>query len=112
MPSSMVMMQPPGSLPGMRRFAIAPTTRPIAQVMRTPVIDMAAKLTSVRAQRKRNYRRVAGGADKGVSHEAFVACVAADGVTKACADDEPHAVVDLVFLAVHAHDERARHHET
>ncbi len=37
-PSKIVMKQPPGSRPGMRSFAIAPTTSPMMSVPRIPVM--------------------------------------------------------------------------
>ena len=36
MPRIAVMMKPPGSLPGIRNFAMMPTTRPIRNVMMMP----------------------------------------------------------------------------
>src|SRR5512133_1041181 len=52
MPSRMVIKQPPGSRPGIRNFAIAPTTKPITSVPRIAPINVS-KFDSVAKGRNR-----------------------------------------------------------
>src|SRR5436190_5931255 len=54
MPSRMVIKQPPGSRPGIRNFAIAPTTKPIISVPKIAPINVRARARLIHLAKERN----------------------------------------------------------